>query len=137
MSRIAASVLALTLVLFAGVPFASAQSNGSIKGVVKDPSGAILPGATVVLVNKATQQSVQTITAEAGTYTFAFLTPGDYSLTVEMPGFKKYLRDNLTVNVAQVYQIDAVLSVGEVSSEISVSAETPIIQTQSAELGEV
>src|SRR5579884_4221384 len=118
MKRYLGQLFSLIVLCLITASYAGAQSNGTIKGVVKDKSGAVLPGASVSLINKATQQSVQTLTTEAGTYTFAFLSPGQYSLSVEMPGFKKSIRDNITVNVAQISEIDPVLEVGEVTSEI-------------------
>ena len=80
---------------------ALAQSNGIVKGVVKDSSGAVLPGAQVTLTNKATQNTLQTLTNETGSYTFNFLPPGEYGVTFEMQGFRKLTIDKITVNVAQ------------------------------------
>src|SRR5262244_2842535 len=88
-----------------------AQSNGTIRGAVKDPSGAILPGVQVTLTDKATQRTQQTITSEVGSYTFAAVPPGQYSLTFELPGFKKLLRENITLNVRDIATVDVSLEV--------------------------
>src|SRR5215467_15280014 len=82
--------------LFVLIPLVSfGQSTGTIRGVAKDPSGAILPGVNVAVVNLATQQKTETITSESGTYTFPFLTPGDYNFTADLPGFNHFGRDKI------------------------------------------
>ncbi len=114
-----------------------AQSNGTIRGTVKDPTGAILPGVAVTLTDKATQRVQTTITAEVGSYVFPAVPPGQYSLAFELPGFKKLLHENITLNVTDVLTVDASLEIGEVATELTVSEEAPLIQTQSATLGRV
>src|SRR5215831_4120834 len=114
-----------------------AQSNGVINGVVKDPSGAILPGVSVNLSDKATGRTQQTITTEVGRYSFAAVPPGLYSLSFELPGFKKLLRENVTVNVRDIVNIDVNLEVGAVASEVTVNEEAPLIQAETAALGRV
>lgn len=116
---------------------ATAQSNGTVKGAVKDSTGAVLPGAQVALMNKSTQRSLQTLTTEAGTYSFAFLPPGQYSLTFDMQGFRRLVRDSVVVNIAETVVIDAVMQVGEVTSEITVTGEAPLVQTTTSALGRV
>src|ERR1043166_8450547 len=104
MRRTILGLVITVLLTFSGI--VSGQSNGNVKGVLKDASGAVLPGASVTLTNKATQQSVQSVTNEAGTYSFAFVTPGTYSLVVDMAGFRKIVRDGITVNVAETVVLD-------------------------------
>jgi hypothetical protein len=119
------------------VATAAAQSAGSVKGVVKDTTGGIIPGANVTLTSKSTQRAVQTLTNEAGTYNFPFLQPGDYTLSIDMQGFRRVVRDNVTVNLAEIVVIDAVLEVGEVTSEVTVTDIVPMVQTSSSALGRV
>jgi len=114
-----------------------AQSNGSVKGVVKDSTGAILPGASVSLTDKGTQRVQTTLTTEVGAYIFAAVPPGQYSLSYEMPGFKKMVRENITVNVRETVSIDVNMEIGTVASEVTVSEEAPLVQAQSAALGRV
>ena len=114
-----------------------AQSNGSVKGVVKDSTGAILPGASVTLTDKATQRVQNALTSEVGSYVFAAVPPGNYTLGFEMPGFKKLVRENVTVNVRETVSIDVNMEIGAVASEVTVSEEAPLIQAQSAALGRV
>src|SRR5579862_3312329 len=89
-----------------------AQSNGVINGVVKDPTGAILPGVSVTLTDKATDRVQTTITSEVGRYIFAAVPPGQYTLAFELPGFKKLVRENVTLNVRDISNIDVSLEVG-------------------------
>jgi hypothetical protein len=118
-------------------PLAMTQSNGTIRGVVKDPSAAILPGVGVTLTNIATQRVQTSVTTEVGAFVFSAVPPGQYSLAFELPGFKKLIRDNITLNVTEVATVDAVMEVGTVSSEVTVSEAAPLIQAQSAALGRV
>src|SRR2546426_12238195 len=76
-----------TALLLASAAFA--QNTGSLRGVISDPSGGVLPGATVVLVNEATKETRQVQTDSKGGYFFASVSPGVYTVRIEMPGFKK------------------------------------------------
>ena len=113
------------------------QSNGTVKGSVKDPSGAILPGATVTLTNKATQRPQTTTTTEAGSYVFPAVPPGEYSLTFDIAGFRKLVRESVTLNVTETLVVDAILQVGEVTQEITVSEQASLVQTTTSALGRV
>jgi len=131
--------MALTLIAVLGISTIPvlAQSNGIVKGVVKDTSGAVLPGAQITLNNKATQRPLQTLTNETGSYTFNFLPPGDYGVTFEMQGFRKLTIESITVNVAQTVVADAALQVGDVTSELTVTADAAMVQTTTSDLGHV
>jgi hypothetical protein len=119
------------------VPAAVAQSNGTIKGAVKDTSGAILPGASVTLTNKATQRTQSMVTTEAGTYVFPALPPSQYGLAFDMPGFRKTIRDGVTLNVTETVVVDVSLEVGDMLQEVSVTADAPLVQTTTSSLGRV
>jgi hypothetical protein len=132
--RIPFMVTAVFLVLAGSL---LAQETGTIRGQAKDPSGAILPGVTVTLTGKATQRIQTTITSEVGGYTFPAVPPGQYSLGFELAGFKRLVRDNITLNVREIASIDVSLEVGTVSTEVTVSQEAPLIQAESSALGRV
>src|SRR5215467_6246012 len=134
-SVVKAFMLVAVLAICAGS--AMAQSTGVVKGVVKDTSGAVLPGAQVTLTNKSTQGTLQTLTNETGSYTFNFLPPADYGVTFEMQGFRKLTIDKVSVNVAQTVVADASLQIGEVTSELTVTAEGAMVQTTTSDLGHV
>src|SRR5215471_17131427 len=91
-----------------------AQETGTIRGLAKDATGAILPGVMVTLTGKATQRIQTAITSEAGGYTFPAVPPGQYSLTFELSGFKKLIRDNITLNVREIASVDVSLEIGTV-----------------------
>jgi hypothetical protein len=133
--RILMFVLSTTWLLASGIAFA--QSTGTVRGVVKDPSGAVVPGASVVLTNTATQQKTEAVTTTAGTYSFVFLPPGEYSLTVDRPGFNRFVRDKIPVDVAGVVVLDVSLQVGEVSETVTVAGAPPQLQTSTSSLGHV
>src|SRR5258708_5705547 len=94
-SRIAI-LAALTLISL------QAQSSGSVQGVVKDPSGGPVPGATLTLPHASTRQTAQTTSTAAGSYAFLFLPPGQYSLAADRAGFARFVRDPIIVDVAGV-----------------------------------
>ena len=75
------------------VSFASAQSDrGTITGTVSDATSAVIPGASVVVTNAETGAKYETVSTETGNYTLTQVPPGVYQLSVELPGFKKYVR---------------------------------------------
>lgn len=127
--------LQLSLCLFfAAVAFA--QGNGSISGVVKDSHGGVVPGASVAVSGEA-QGVRQTVTTNAeGEFTFAQLSPGVYSLSVEVTGFKRKENTNVVLPVASKVSVgDIILEIGNVTETITVSADAGTIQLQS-ETGE-
>jgi len=115
---------------------ASAQSvYGSIVGSVTDSSGAAIPAATVTLTNEGTNER-RTLQSDAeGNYTFVNLLPGEYDIAVDKDGFKHFTRRPIEVQVQSAIRVDATLPVGESTQTVEVSAETPLLQTQSATIG--
>src|ERR1700721_1290401 len=87
---------------------AVAQSTGTIRGVVKDPAGAVLPNATVFLINTGTDRKLQATTNAVGSYDFTFLPPGQYQVTVDVSGFSSFRRDKIPVDVDSVAGFDVV-----------------------------
>ena len=90
-----------------------AQSDrGTITGTITDPSAAVLPGVSVVATNTQTGLKYETISTETGNYSIVQLPAGVYELAVELPGFKKYVQQGITVQVSQTLRIDVTLQVG-------------------------
>ena len=118
-------------------PLLFAQSTGTVQGTVKDPSGAVVPNASVTLTQVATQQQTKAVTTSAGTYSFAFLAPGVYSLSVTQSGFENFVSKNVTVDVAGVSVVDVALRVGNNSETVTVTETAPLLQTTTSELGQV
>ncbi len=132
--RLAAAVIVLLLAAFVPV---WGQSGATLTGAVQDSTGAVIPGVTLTLTNVGQGRAWTTETNEAGVYVIQQIPPGNYSLTAEAPGFKKYERPELTLNVAQVAEITVTLEVGDLAETVEVTAETPLLETASSTLGEV
>ncbi len=138
--RTAARLLGLVLPILAGLLAmspqpADAQSvTGTILGTIKDSSGAVVPGATVVLVNTGTGANRTAITNAQGEYTAPNLPTGTYSVSAEMSGFKKVTLANVHVGVDQRVRADMKLDLGEMTEAVEIQAETPLVQTASSDL---
>ncbi len=108
--------------------------SGNIIGTVTDPTGAAVAGATIEVSNLGTGSSAQTTTNESGNYTAPNLAAGSYTVTVTKTGFQKFLQQNVTVAVGQSARVDAAISVGETSQEVTVSSAPPAVETDRAEV---
>src|SRR5207253_8194137 len=114
---------------------AHAQYRASIQGVVTDPQGAVVSGATLTLKNLQTNQTLTATTDENGIYNFNALPPNQCSLAVEKAGFKKRVLDNVSVIAEQANALNIQLEVGDVTQSITVSGDsTPLIDTETASL---
>jgi hypothetical protein len=128
------TAMALVAILLAAIP-ASAQEAGTILGVVKDPSGAVIPNATVTITNVDTTVSRTATTGADGAFRVPALQPGHYSVKVEAAGFQTQTQTGLTLNVAQELVVNAALQVGAASQEVTVTGEAPIVNTTTSSLG--
>lgn len=124
-----ASCIALLSVL---AVVASAQFRAGIQGVVTDNSGAVVPGASVTLTNKETNQSQQTQSSDEGFYRFAGLAPGLYTITVEKADFKKGVVESVKVDAEVTTGVDLQLTAGVISEVVTVQADTAGLQTEDA-----
>ena len=98
-----------------------------------DASGAVVAGAKVSVVNTATQLHQETVTTSTGNYTIAALPAGTYSLSVEQPGFTKFERTDLNIQVAVTTRVDVTLAVGQATQSVEVAADASMLKTESAE----
>ena len=115
-----------------------AQSTyGSVSGIVTDPSGAAVPGATVTLTNLSTSEKRSQPSGDEGHFTFVNLFQGEYRIDIEKQGFKHFGHPGVVVQVQQDTHVDATLTVGQVSETVEVTSETPLLQTESSSLGQV
>lgn len=138
MFRILGKFFASVALLFSLSAFALAQtSTGEVIGNVTDPSGATIPNATVKLVNLATKVETQTTSAQNGSFIFVNVRPGSYLLKVEASGFKIAQVSPVIVGVSQTVSQDVLLTVGDVSQTVEVSASTELVQRSTTELGTV
>jgi hypothetical protein len=122
------------MLLGAGPAFAQSVS-GTILGSVTDPTGAVINNAKVTLVNEGTGLS-RTVTSDSnGEYVAPSLPTGRYTVMSEISGFKTLTMSNVDVGVDQRVRIDIKLEVGAMTESVSITAETPLLQTSSSELG--
>ena len=126
--------VALVLAIASG---ASAQEfRATVRGQVADTSKAALPGATVTVQNQDTNEVATATTNNEGAYTIPFLRPGTYTVTVEMSGFQKHTRSNVTLQVGQTAEINVQLGVG-LTETVNVTSEAPLLETSRADRGTV
>ena len=111
--------------------------TASITGLTKDQTGAVLPGATVLLVNVETGIQRTTLTNDEGYYTLQLLQPGDYRISVQATGFKPIVRSGIKLEVQQIARIDFAMELGELTQEINVTGAAPLLEQESSSLGEV
>src|SRR6185312_7643312 len=112
----------------------SQAGNGTITGTVTDQTGASVAGAAVSVTNAATGVAVSTVSTTTGAYTAPNLPPGSYSVSVTAAGFKKYVRNSLSLAAAQTLGIDVPLEVGGTTDTITVSAEASLLKTESGDV---
>ena len=128
--------VALLLLATAG-GVAAQEFRATIKGQIIDSSQASLPGATVTALNQETGEVATAVTNRDGSYTIPFLRPGLYTLTVEMPSFQKHTRKDMRLQVGETATINVALAVGGVAENVTVSAESPLLETSNANRGTV
>ncbi len=133
----ASLVFALALCLMWSALPAGAQSagEGSLQGTVTDPSGAVIPNATVSATNVATNISTTRTSTSAGFYVISPLQPGTYTVKVTSPGFQTIEQANVVVNALQMRVYNPVLSVGQETQTVQVTAAPPVLDTADATLG--
>lgn len=128
-----AVITALVVTLTSAPVFVRAQSTtGDILGVVRDSSGAIVPNAFVKVVQEGTNVTHQTKTNAQGLYEFPILPPGDYTITLEVHDFKKYVDAQVPLNAQQVLPLNVALEVGSTSQTVTVSSRDPLVNTDSS-----
>jgi hypothetical protein len=112
-----------------------AQYRAGIQGVIVDPQGSVVEGATVTLTSNETNISKMTTSDSSGVYNFLSLAPGDYGITVEKGGFKKKSLQHVVVAAEQTQAVNITLEVGEVTQSVTVSADVaPAIDTETGQI---
>ena len=119
------------------VPALAQTFFGSIVGTVTDTSGAVLPQSALTLTNLGTAERKTAESDGTGNFQFLNLVPGRYRVDVEKTGFKRLTRDEIVVEVQAAVRIDPVMQVGDVGQTVEVTAQTPLLQTEQANLSEV
>jgi trimeric autotransporter adhesin len=116
----------------------SAQTfQGTLRGRVVDPNGAITANAKITLTGEATEVARTTVTNGDGEYTFASVTPATYTVVVEAAGFKKLEQKGVSIATQAAVTLDLQLELGQVSDEVTVTSEAPPLQTADASTGQL
>jgi hypothetical protein len=128
-------VVALGSLLSSALVWASI--TGSISGIVTDPTGALVVGATVTAINTQTGVRAVIHTDKSGFYNFADLAVGTYDLQVEQAGFKTFQQSKIVIDANSAIRVDVKLDLGEVSEKVTVESQAVHVETQSTQMGEV
>src|SRR6058998_1874506 len=136
MSALARLLMGAILLLFVAA-IAAAQTGAAVTGVVTDTSGAVLPGVTVEAKSPALIEQLRSaVTDEGGRYRIVDLRPGIYTVTFALPGFTTVTREGIELSGTFIATVNAVLRVGGLQETVTVSGETPIVDTQSTKTQE-
>src|SRR6266571_3546881 len=106
------AVLLVLLLTCSSLAWAQELTTGSIIGVVRDESGAVIPGASISVTNKATEAQRTALSSETGGFSIPGLSPAPYDIRVEMSGFRAYMVQGLELKINQVARLDVRLGVG-------------------------
>ncbi|HEY2012152.1 MAG TPA: TonB-dependent receptor, partial [Bryobacteraceae bacterium] len=109
--------------------------QATLKGRVTDTSGAVVPHVKIEVANTETNVVLNTLSDSAGVFAMPYLSPGSYRLTVESSGFKKFVREPLVLNVGETVEVDVPLEVGAVTEQLTVTGESPLLETAKADRG--
>jgi hypothetical protein len=111
------------------------ETRGKITGRVTDTSKAVVPGAAVSAIDAARGTTATAVSNEQGLFQIPYLLPGRYRLEVELTGFKKYVQDNVILQMNGTVDLPIVLELGNLQETVSVVAETPVVNTSDASMG--
>jgi len=137
MLRLRLLLISALLLVSCSVSLYSQDARGALVGTVVDTTGAVISGVQVDVTNKAMGTKLSLRTNEAGFYIANFLIPGTYQVSAEHPGFKKFLRDNIEVRVNDRIEVEVRMEVGTAEQSVTVTAETALLNTETASLGTV
>src|SRR5574340_1233 len=116
---------------------AAQESRATITGRVTDSTDAAVAKASLQIRNTETNEATAAVTSASGDYTVPLLRPGTYAISVQVPGFKAFTRSGLVLNVGQTATVNIVLEVGNLTDQITVSAEAPLVDTATGNRGAV
>ncbi len=131
--RVAQTIFIISVLSFA---IFGQTNKGGISGAVTDAAGSVVPGATVTVTNVGTNTSSTVTTSEDGTFSVRSLDPVTYSVTVEAPNYKKALVENIKVDTASVATVNVKLEAGNISEQVIIEADTPLLNTESGTIGQ-
>lgn len=115
----------------------SQESQATVVGRITDSSKSVVPGANIEITNVATSVTTRSISNADGNYTVPFLVPGTYRMTVEKSGFRKFVGEGIVLNLNDRVEMNISLVLGTTTDAITVTAETPLLDTTNASIGRV
>ena len=128
------ALLAFCIILLSASAGFSQYNTAEISGSVRDEQGGLLPGASVVVANGAVGARLERVTDAGGRFFMPALAVGEYTLTVELSGFRRFIRSGLTLSASQKIDVPVTLQLGQLSDEITVVSDAPLLMTASAEI---
>jgi outer membrane receptor protein involved in Fe transport len=131
------SLLLVLLMTLVGPAAGAAQSTAEVRGTVQDESGAIMPGATVTVINEFTGLARTAVSDDAGRFNFPRLPVGSYHVEATLQGFGKFATPSFRLNVEDIRQVTVVMKVGEISEAVIVSGSAVKVETVGGTLSEV
>src|SRR5579862_3773937 len=134
-SSLGTCLIAIGLLILPAI--AQAQTTGTIRGSVKDPSGAVIPGAPVTATTIGTDTTRSATTDADGTFEFVEMPVAHYTISIEAPGFKKFIAKDVAVDIGRVAIVNAALEVGAAQQTVTVEGAAAQVETTSTQLGAV
>ena len=129
------AILAVALVLSMAIPALAQSGRGTISGVVKDASGSVAPGVSVSATNKGTNAATTVTTNADGLYSLRNLPIGIYSVNFALSGFLPYTQEGIALGLGETITLDHTLTLGGVAEEVTVSADTALLNRANPEIG--
>ncbi len=126
------TVYSIALLLCCTLTASAQEFRGTLSGHVTDPSGALVPNASVVAVNNGTRQPYTATTTSAGSYQIPYILPGTYTVTVKADGFKTAVQDNVVLQAGESPVLNFTLQVGALTETVSVTATPPLLDAENA-----
>ena len=135
---IATKCLMPTWIMFLlGVSLVAQTNTGEFEGIVRDESGGVLPGATVVATHPASGFTIERVTDLEGRVFMSSLPIGEWEVTAELPGFRRAVLTGVSVAIGRTVELEFSLNIGQVSEEVTVMATAPLLQSTTAEISDV
>jgi len=130
-------VYSVAILVMAAWPLLGQENRSTLSGTVTDASGSAIMHAQIQITNTETGVTHNSVSNELGQYRLLFVNPGTYRVTVEMPGFRKFVRDNVLLTLGEAATLDVSMQVGSQSETVTVAAEAPLLDAEKADRGTV
>src|SRR5687767_12554398 len=127
----------ISCLLFCAITLHAQSPQASVSGTVSDPARAMVPGVEVLATNIATGQAFRGETNDTGFYSIQSLPIGQYKVSAQKEGFRRAVRESLTLNTGQNLELDIVLEVGSVNESVTVSAQTTLLETRTSDTSQL